>query len=128
MCALVPRGSMSEWPNKSTEKVRLGVDTHVSVGHRWCGGQNVKLRLWGRVEEEEGGGSQECMCNVVCVNKCGGCALFWVPWRICALFKCLHECEIEYGKRSNRKSEKVWLREEVQHRVEERERGGRERR
>lgn len=35
------------------EKVRLVLTCSFSLDHRWCGGQNVRLRVWGN--EEEGG-------------------------------------------------------------------------
>lgn len=41
----VPHGTMSDWQNKSTEKGQAGVDTQFSLGHRWRGGQSVRLRL-----------------------------------------------------------------------------------
>lgn len=75
-------GSCQSGKNKSTEKVRP-VSAHSFL---WVtDGVNVRLRLWGYVEEGVLGMSVH-IC--VCVRGGGGGELFVNAWKLCVPFKC----------------------------------------
>lgn len=56
VCVQYLMGSCQRVPKQKHRKGQAGVGTQFSLGHRWRGGLNVRLRLWGGggYEEEEG--------------------------------------------------------------------------
>ena len=85
-------------PKQKRRKGQAGVATQFSLGHRWCGGLNVRLRLWGYVEEE--GFLGMSVHTYVCVCVSGGGELFVNAWRMCVLFK---SKKVEKGTNRERK-------------------------
>lgn len=51
VCVYVPHGSMSRVTKQKHRKGQADVSSQFSLGHRWQGEQNVRLRLGGYVEE-----------------------------------------------------------------------------